>query len=199
MPPAAAAALCRRVTTTSVIIRASPPPSGLPTGSAYASWSPTSAVGHGPGTELVLEPVQRHARCGRVRRDRWSRTAASRSRSGGSGTEQVPCCPDTPRCGRTSATAIAESIAEQNHFSPWTRHEPSAAGMASRGGPADIGAALRLGHPLATGDGHAPGRSRAAAAATASRTDESTSERESRAAAPSAIATGQVNVADSGP
>ena len=39
---------------------------GSPTGRAYASCSPTSAVGHGPGAELVLEPVQPNAGRGRV-------------------------------------------------------------------------------------------------------------------------------------
>jgi hypothetical protein len=109
-----------------------------------------------------------------------------------------PLLPFTPGCGRTSATAIAESMAEQNHFSPWMRHEPSAAGwpvvVARPTSDPPWDSVIHCPLVMATAGSVAIRRGNQA-----SRRLESTSERESRAAAPSAIATGHVNVADSGP
>jgi hypothetical protein len=106
--------------------------------------------------------------------------------------------PVTAECGRTSATAIAESMAEQNHFSPWMRHEPSAAGW-------PVVVARPTSEPPCDSVIHWPlviavaGSVESSRGSQASRTASSTSERDSSAAAPSAIATGQVNTADSGP
>ena len=152
MPAAAAAALCSRVTTTSVIMRARPPPSGSPTGSAYASCSPTSAVGTARVPSLSLSRCSvtpRAAESGAVVKPDSGESAAYRGMRNGA-RARLPPRPGV--AGLTSAIAMAESMAEQNHFSPVTRHDPSAAGDSGGGGPADVGTALRLGHPLSTGD-----------------------------------------------
>src|SRR4051812_26401205 len=100
--------------------------------------------------------------------------------------------------GWTSAIAIAESMAEQNHFSPVIRQEPSPAGV-----PTVL--ARPTSEPPWDSVIHWPLVTATAGSVVVSRsshglaTELSTSERDSNAAAPSAIATGQVKVADSGP
>src|SRR5262249_24634591 len=102
--------------------------------------------------------------------------------------------------GRASATAIAESAAEQNHFSPVSRHRLSPA----VGGRADVDERGMSGPPWGSGI-HWPlqiasrGAGESSPGSHASRTAGSTSSRASSAAAPSLIATGQLNTADSGP
>ncbi len=81
---------------------------------------------HRAGAELVLEPVQPDTGGGRV---------GGGGETGQRGISRVPG--DEERCqafatgdgvGGPRAIAMAESMAEQNHFSPWIRHDPSAAG-----------------------------------------------------------------------
>src|SRR5262249_53661566 len=99
--------------------------------------------------------------------------------------------PRPPPLGLASAIAMDESMAEQNHFSPVMRHDPSAAGMPTvplrlRSDP-PVDSVIHC--PLVTATAGSVEISRGSHG---SRTDESTSERDSSAAAPSAIATGQV-------
>ena len=72
---------------------------------------------HGPGAELVLEPVQgqpgRGPSGGAVKPASGQSAAYRGTRNGA----RRPAARPAPS-GRASATAIAESIAEQNHFSP---------------------------------------------------------------------------------
>src|SRR5215467_11223818 len=104
--------------------------------------------------------------------------------------------------GRANATAIAASAAEQNHFSPLTRQTLGAS--PAFGGRAvvvdremsDPPCASVIHWPLVIARAESVETSRGSQAA---RTSASTSSRDNRAAAPSLIATGHENTADSGP
>ena len=95
--------------------------------------------GHRAGAELVLEPVQH--------RTRRASVGVRGTRNGARLRLPAPA-----PSGRASATAIAESIAEQNHFSPVSRQVPPPCAPRVVV-PGDVRPALRLGHPLAAGDG----------------------------------------------
>jgi hypothetical protein len=107
--------------------------------------------------------------------------------------------PSAAPAGRASATAIAESIAEQNHFSPVSRQVP----VPSSGRAVVVD--REMSEPPCDSVIHWPlviatsGSVEISRVSHRSCTAGSISGRLSSAAAPSAIATGQVNVADSGP
>src|SRR5215467_7711390 len=99
--------------------------------------------------------------------------------------------------GRASATAIAESAAEQNHFSPVSRHTPpSWAAVVVDRDTSEPPCDSVIHCPLVTA---VSGSVDTSLGSHVSRASPPVSGRDSSAAAPSAIATGQENVADSGP
>src|SRR5215475_4183767 len=190
MPPAAAAALCSRVTTTSVIMRDSPPAYGSPAGCPAAPSSPISAVGTARVPNLSLRRCSRRPGAGATP------SAAYRGTTNGARVRLPGAAPS----GRASATAISASAAEQNHFSPVSRQASSV----PVGGRALV-VEREMSDPPCDSVIHCPlviacaGSVDTSLGNQASRTDGSTSSRDSNAAAPSLIATGQENTADSGP
>ena len=190
-------ALCSRVTTTRVIARTRPGTVGSPNGSAYASRSPISAVGNARVPSLSLSrrtTTPGAGPCGAAVAPASGESTAYRGTRNGARTRLPRPAPS----GRANATAIAASAAEQNHFSPLIRHDPSAAGRPSV-------VVRRQSEPPCDSVIHCPlviavsGSVEISRGSQASRTAASTSGVISSAAAPSAIATGQENVADSGP
>ena len=127
MPAAAAAALCSRVTTTSVIIRASPPLVRVADRAARRRRrSPTSAVGTARVPSLSLSRCRRPRRR-RVRRGGEPGSGESAAYRGTRNGARPGCRGRRPRAGPARPPSPSRS-AEQNHFSPVSRHEPSAAG-----------------------------------------------------------------------
>ena len=197
MPPAAAAALCRRVTTTSVIIRTRPESRGSPNGRACASVEADLGRRQRAGAQLVLEPAHDDARRRPARVDALRGQRRVGGVPGDQERRQDAAALPAPS-GRASATAIAESTAEQNHFSPVRRQAPppeSRAVVAERARSEPPGDSV-IHCPLVTATAGSVLVSRGSHAC---RTAGSVSGRASSAAAPSAIATGQEKVADSGP
>src|SRR6266540_2818288 len=180
MPAAEMAALCRRVTTTKVIIRASPGWPGSPSGTAGTLRSPTSAVGR------ARVPSLSFSRCSVI-------PSASRDTRNGASVRLPAAAP----CGRANATAIAESMAEQNHFSPDSRQlspvRTATVLVRERSEPPWDSV---IHWPLVIA---VSGSVETRRGSQASRTAGSISGRDSSAAAPSVIATGQLKVAHSGP
>ena len=140
----------RRVTTTRVIARTRPGTAGSPSGTRVRVVQADLGGGQRPGAELVLEPVHGDARGRRVR-----------CRAGGQ-RRVGRVAGDQERCEHPAAPAGALRAGQRHrHRRVGRRAEPLLPGQpprAVRGGPADgagapqVGAALRLGHPLPAGD-----------------------------------------------
>src|SRR5690606_27611958 len=177
--------------------RTRPGVAGSPSGSAYASSRPTSAVGSARVPSLSLSRRIRTPGAGArgsVPAGASGESAAYRGTRNGASVRLPGGAPS----GRASATATGASTAEQNHLSPASSHAPSPRGRAvvvapDRSDP-PVDSVIHWPLVIATAGSGEGNRGRQAP-----RTEASTSGWHSSAAAPSDIATGQEKVADSGP